>query len=75
MPLRILIFIRSDALQHEGGDYIQALGYRKALSDLGHIVELSVGPVDRLGGFDVVHVFNTYRVVESLRQLRFGKIF
>ena len=70
MLLRILIFIRSDVAQNKGGDYFQALQYRDVLQSRGHVVEITHGPREDLEGFDVVHLFNIHRIVETHRQFR-----
>lgn len=73
MTFRILVQMRSDASNHKGGDYFQALQYCELLKTLGHSVDISFGPREDLGDFDLVHLFNTFRIVETYRQFLHAK--
>ena len=71
--IKVLLFIRSDCETNVGGDFYQLLQYFNALKSNGHKVEIAKGPKKELGEYEVVHIFNTYRVKESYLQLAYAK--
>ena len=56
-PLRILFQNRSTAKSHPGGDTVVMDALRRELQQLGHRVDIALGPAD-LGEYDLVQAFN-----------------
>ena len=56
-PLRILFQNRPTAKSHPGGDTVVMDLFRRELQQLGHRVDVALGPVN-LDGYDLVQAFN-----------------
>ncbi len=69
-PLNILMQNRPDSRSHPGGDTVQMQHTTQFLRDLGHRVDHSLDPAPNLREYDVVHLFNLTRPVETLAQCR-----
>jgi polysaccharide pyruvyl transferase CsaB len=64
---RVLMQIRPDWETNPGGDSIQLRGTKAELERIGVSVSVSTDLQPDLGGFDIVHAFNTTRPQESLK--------
>jgi len=67
--MKILFRIRSDIERFPGGDEVQLRRTREALEALGVETALLSGVAEMPDGFDVVHLFNTTRIHETMVQL------
>lgn len=64
---------RPDSWSHPGGDTVQMERTAQFLRDLGHRVDYSLETAPNLREYDVVHLFNLTRPVETLAQCRNAK--
>ena len=66
--MRVLLQIRADYRDRPGGDATQATRTAEELRTLGVEADLSGGVAPDLAGYDLVHIFNTQVIGESVRQ-------
>ncbi|MEI9894330.1 MAG: glycosyltransferase [Chthoniobacter sp.] len=66
--MRVLFRIRSDIERFPGGDEVQLRRTREALESRGIETALLTGVTEMPAGFDLVHLFNTTRIHETLLQ-------
>ncbi|MEP6668268.1 MAG: glycosyltransferase [Chthoniobacter sp.] len=66
--MRVLFRIRSDIERFPGGDEVQLRRTREALEALGVETAVLPGVAEMPAGFDLVHLFNTTRIHETLAQ-------
>jgi len=66
--MRVLLQIRPDYLDRPGGDATQARRTAEELRALGIEAELRGGVAPDLAGYDLVHIFNTQVIDDSVRQ-------
>lgn len=66
--MKVLFRIRSDIERFPGGDEVQLRRTREALEVLGVETALLPGVEEMPDGFDVVHLFNTTRIHETMLQ-------
>ncbi len=66
--MRVLLQIRPDYRERPGGDATQATRTAEELRLLGVEAELVGGLVPDLGGYDLVHIFNTQVIGDPVRQ-------
>jgi len=67
------MMIRSDALAKSGGDTVQMLQYKRVLEDLGIHVDVCAGTRADFSSYDLVHLFNIDRPLETLAQMTRAK--
>lgn len=63
--MRVLFKNRFDVFESVGGDTIQMIKTKSALEKMGVEVDIQLGPVADLSDYDVVHVFNVLRSLET----------
>jgi glycosyltransferase involved in cell wall biosynthesis len=66
--MKILMQSRRTVFSAPGGDTVQLLQTREQLQSLGCTVEISTDLEPKLGGFDLVHLFNVTRPQETYTQ-------
>lgn len=66
--MRVLLQLRPDYLDRPGGDATQARRTAEELRLLGIEAELRGGVAPDLTGYDLVHIFNTQEIADSVRQ-------
>jgi glycosyltransferase involved in cell wall biosynthesis len=66
--MRVLLQIRPDYLDRPGGDATQARRTAEELRALGIEADLRGGVAPDLAGYDLVHIFNTQEIDDSVRQ-------
>lgn len=71
--IKVLFNIRHDYLSNPGGDTIQMQKTAEALRALHITVEISPRLDDDLAGYDIVHLFNLTRTVETYLQCQNAK--
>ena len=71
--LNVLIFLRQNYIEHVGGDVIQAQKTADALKCLGHKVDIIDHTSVDLSNYDIVHLFNLERPIETLQHLSYAK--
>ncbi|AYV73352.1 glycosyltransferase family 4 protein [Bacillus sp. PK3-056] len=75
--MNILFIMRTDAITKSGGDTIQIKSYMKALKDKGVNADLSVELYPDLDNYDLIHLVNIDRPLETIhhfkRARKYGK--
>lgn len=66
--MKVLMQIRRNAFELEGGDTIQMLRTKQALERLGVMIDVSTELHPDVSAYDVVHLFNLTRVQETYFQ-------
>ncbi|MBX3394548.1 MAG: glycosyltransferase family 4 protein [Phycisphaerae bacterium] len=67
-PLTILMQNRPDSLTHPGGDTVQMERTAAFLRDQGHRIDISLESAPDLRAYDLVHMFNLTRPLETHAQ-------
>lgn len=71
--MKVLLQIRENYLSHRAGDSIIFLNIKKSLRKLGLEVDVSTDDKMSLKEYDIIHIFNTVRVNESVRFMQKAK--
>jgi polysaccharide pyruvyl transferase CsaB len=69
-PIRVLMRIRPDYLEHPGGDTVQMREAKRHLEELGVAVDVSADDSPDLSSYDLVHAFNLGRPEDPSRHCR-----
>ncbi len=71
--MKVLMQIRRDAFTKHGGDTLQMLQYQRSLKRLGVGVDVCPGLSNEVRRYDVVHLFNLDRPLDTYAQLLSAK--
>ena len=75
--MKVLVFVREDALIRQGGDFLSISDKEKKLNDLGIFLTFSSNPKTSLIDFDLIHIhqsisniFNIFSIYKNIRKHR-----
>ena len=75
--MKVLVFVREDALIRQGGDFLSISDKEKKLNDLGIFLTFSSNPKISLIDFDLIHIhqsisniFNIFSIYKNIRKHR-----